>query len=108
MLLFYSYSVSDTSGPGADGGIGDAGSTSLGRMLRRNKSLRVIDVDNNEIGPDGVEALSDTLRENETVTSLSLAGEWRRRQLRAGHCARQALSHCDSDCHWFSCYSNTT
>lgn len=58
--------------------IGKQGATALAKALPTNKSLKVLNLDENDIEIDGAVALAEALGRNESLTELSLAGEWPR------------------------------
>jgi len=54
------------------------GATALAEVLKTNTSLKVLNLDENDIEIEGVMALVKALGRNKSLTELSLAGEWPR------------------------------
>ncbi len=50
--------------------IGNEGAIALARMLRRNRSLRALDVSHNRIAQAGIDAISEALDENDSLCLL--------------------------------------
>ncbi|KAK3598621.1 hypothetical protein CHS0354_037571 [Potamilus streckersoni] len=49
-----------------------AGWSQLGRALKTNSTLKKMSFDNNPVGDDGIQKITDGLRPNTTLTSLEL------------------------------------
>ena len=54
------------------------GAKALAKVLKTNTSLKVLNLDGNDIEIEGAVALAEALGSNKSLTELSLAGEWPR------------------------------
>ena len=45
-------------------------------IITGSATLRVLDVSNNDIGDDGMAAISEALQHNKSLTTLGVAGCW--------------------------------
>jgi Ran GTPase-activating protein (RanGAP) involved in mRNA processing and transport len=53
--------------------IGSQGGATIGRYLRTNTTIRILTMENVDLGPDGLDVIALALRRNKTLTELRLA-----------------------------------